>query len=58
MTKIPEKSSSPSENLINKELEKYNKMQEMFFDLVEKGLPIKSARFYQNRTSYFRGKNI
>jgi hypothetical protein len=47
--------SKSSDDIINKELDKYQKLQQMFFDLVEKGLPIKSARFYQNRTSYFRG---
>lgn len=39
----------------DKELIKYNKMNELFFELVDLGLPIKNARFYEHRINYFRG---
>ncbi len=34
------------------------KMRELFHELVEKGLPVKNARFYNNRINYFRGIEI
>jgi len=45
------------ETELNKEEIKIIKMNELFFDLVDLGLPIKNARFYEHRICYFRGFN-
>jgi len=39
----------------DKELTKFNKMHELFFELADLGLPIKTAKFYEHRINYFRG---
>ena len=43
------------ETEVDKELLKYTKMNDLFYEIVEMGLPVKNARFYENRINYFRG---
>lgn len=37
---------------------KIEKLGELFFEIIEMGLVVKPAKFYEHRINYFRGSNF